>query len=1157
MTNVESSLLKNIKYRILSKWLNGDNEAINIGNILPMVAALVYPFRNNIAICSEADIIQMRGTLNDILDNVKRFSKSKGDRLDSYSYEALVECFRKEWFDLLTFDQKRRLCRGISIITSVEDSGYVVIKGNETVWGKIVSNGYDELPAIYGRSEYKPIEINEKTVKQVREEKARSPRQHVIISSDTDRAINDFWLNNIVTESYRSCMPYVWKLRISQDNYQKLKSKLKSVCEAYGSKKQRLLEQHAEKLLAYVAEWYRREYTAREGNAIKEISRYISAKEIFDSCPRWNDFVYSGESNDCWLYSMYVLGGLPIKYSSYTLSVLYDKIFDAINGNPEALDSVQNFNNAAFKESLENSNGSLRLFVESIVNGDLPFCEEDLELDEVKTFIERIKEGHKRSRLKKYRLEWIVNYDGLSEYGDRRLRILFNPELPGELHGSISYSRMTKSWNIPNAEDIPSFKILCRINDNEPFAIINYSNQWNGFFVGWATEDYVDIPRSKVPVTYINKIDIILSYQANDKEFSQVIQTEEYKVPYIQFYPTDEICEWSSLVRYGNLSAVAFRMPLHSDMSSELQFSDNSDDADRYGWKTFVDKCLLEDIDDKTYSLRRKGDSIEISPRLKKQTICYNQGLVKYVKRSETTNIPLILGIDGVEIKRYEIDKDEPIILKREDYQLEYKTPDSTRYTEWTNPPQGFITIRVTSNEQTSKLDAYYLPSTYTDAIKRSIPNHEIRFDQSIRNIYNDNIGVLNSCFRDIDYSDRTDSSDPFNKYVDEIIFRIGDSNEYIELPVYRPYIRKVLSFNGKPIFVSENKDKVFSVAMVNSDRMSVHVIDEHGKKTYPKQNVGFCDFEEEISWINDNTNMVINNDSIKYNICDDNSNSGLDKGRIRVSREFKDEYKFFFWPVNKWSEPIEIDTEYDSSCETLVINSKYLAETGIIFQSLNELNPPRYWKPVITRANKYAEFTYDIKTQIMCLDIAIKHGVYFKIFRPLYKIVPDTGGLQDSCIVEFFFEYAKSKNNNLSDIEWHGLYRFADEFMFDWLFLARSEWMRYTSKNRDNRKLVTELFRKNPKIKNKSIIEQAAYANIVETYWSNNYPSREDSKWQPRGHKLETKAIKFMNSFLDKYEFTGNNRDYQTIKSFLHDLYEKDNSFQLIFSKIKDELFN
>jgi len=877
----------------------------------------------------------------------------------------------------------------------------------------------------------------------------------------------------------------------------------------------------------------------------------IQAREIFDYLPHseWQKYVYKGDSNDCWLNSLYVLGGLPINYTSINLNHLYDSIFKAMNGDSEALLSEKNFNSTTFIESLKEG-GSLFEFVSSIVEREYPFNKNDIENSEkIKSFIDRVNEGKKRNLSEKFHFDWIVYYDNVSNLAERKLRITLAPEFNGELHSFVSYRRMESDWGIINPKSIPVFKIKCKFDENDVFTIIKFTNQYNGYFTGWLSQGYVDIDNLKIPQSYIDSVKLFVSYKNNSEEKMTLVQDYYNKSHYLQLYKTDQDYVWKSSIKSGDETAVIFRNDLqlaNNNLSSKLLLFGREDNVDRYNWCSFNDVCILLNDDGKEIEISRRGCAIEIQPTIKDNTIIYNSGKVRYLSNGIEEYIPLIMGSDGFKVILFE--GDSTIEIPQNDYRLLYKTPDSLYYREWDNPNQGLVKLKVEYQGRVSIIDAYYLPGSFKTSIRRNNDKNELCFCPQIKNIKIGNSILSKNTFYD-------DSK--ANKYEDTIKCLIGTQEEYVELNIYRPSYRRVLSFNNKPIFVTSDRNKIIEIPIVNSDCMSIHTIDAQGKSATLRQNVGFCDFEEEVSWIKANINLSIIQNNIKYVVGYQSKDFGIEVGKVNVSREFKTEYSFYYWSMRKEDSPIKLNTNYDDENEIMTLEKKYHQKSGIIFQSLKNLDPPKYWLPHINKVKSEYEFKTDNETNIKCIDIAIEHHIYFKMFEPLYSIIQESSGLKDNVIVDLFYNYAQSKNNQITEKEYEGLHRFADEFMFDWLFLQRGAWIDASKRNDVRQALAKKLFRANPKVKNKSQAERVAYSQIVETYWSNLYPRSSDrKKWEPQGRKIDSQAIKFMNSVVDKHEFTGRGRIYETIKNFLHDLYEQDNSFELIYRKIREELF-
>ncbi len=1110
-----------------------------------MAGAMLFPFLDEVTICLDNSIIQKKGTLKYLVDSLRRFSRKNKSVLSKYSFDALSFALKKEWLSSIDFQNKKDIAKCVSIIQNIEPDGFFSIKGNEKVWNSIVNLGVDELDPIYGDSEYENQlngnNVSDKSVKIVK----TLPN---LETNAFNKKLEDFWRNNIVSETYSVDMPFVWKLRISETNYSILKELLS---QASNQKKSVFLSFHAEKLLVFGAEWFRREYEGKGDNAFKDFANNIQAKDIFDYLPsdKWDKYVYKGEAYDCWLYSLYVLGGLPINYTSNNLNQLYDSIFRAMNGDSKALISEKNFNNTAILNSLKEG-GSLYAFVSSIIDKDLPFNEDDIANSiKIQDFIRRINEGKKRSRSEKFSFDWIVYYDNESDLAERKIRISFVPERDGQLHSFVSYRRMQFDWGIVEANEITSFVIKCQFNNAEPFTILRFSNQYNGFFTGWTSNNYIDVDNHHTSKSYIDSIKLYISYKIDDEERSVVIQKLDYKNHYLQFYKGAQDYIWESSIHSGDETAVLFRNDMHLDSdnlkSTSLSFFE-TDLADNYYWCKFSDNCKLVDGNGAETLLKRRGSAIEIRPKYQRKTIEYINDNVKYVSDGAESFVPLIIGSDGFDVFIYEDDDEKQLYPK--DYILLYKTPEVQHYKQWDNPNQGFLKLKVEYLGRESVIEAYYLPDAFKTGVRRNLEKGEIVFCRRISNIRIGNNLIDNNIYRD----------DPKrNKYDDTINISIGTEVEYIELRVYRPSYKLVLSFNDKPIYVTFDKDKIVEIPIVNSDCMSIHTIDEGGKRYKQKQNVGFCDFEEEISWVKSNTNLPIEQGKIRYIVGNQENDYGVGLGKVRVSREFQSEYSFYYWSMRENESPIQLKIQYDDVNEVMTLEKTYHNKSGIIFQSLRDLNPPRYWLPNIHKEKSFYEFNIDIDTKIKCIEIAIEHHIYFKMFEPLYSLIPETTGLKDNEIVKLFFKFAESKNNQISEKEYEGLHRFADEFMFDWLFLQRRAWTDACKASEEKKQLARKLFQSNPKLKNKSLAERVAYRRIVETYWSGDYPQLLDKeRWQPKGRKVDSQAIKFMNSFVDHHEFTGRGRNYDTIKNFLHDLYERDDSFELIYKKISEELF-
>jgi len=255
--NIESSLLKNIKYNLLTRWMNGDSDILHVDNILSMAGAFVFPYLDTIIICSDENIIQKFGTLKYIVESLRRFSNKNKSILSQYSFDALQTALQCEWLSNIDLKTKSNLIKCVSLVQKIDSEGWVSIKGNEIGWNAIVNKGFDELNPSYGYVSYSGIPVADDNMKQKRNSVKTLPNSE---SNLNNTNLDDFWCNNILCDNFYGNMPFVWKLHISESNYSRLKDLLLI---ASNQKKSLFLSRHAEKLLVYGAEWYRREYEGK------------------------------------------------------------------------------------------------------------------------------------------------------------------------------------------------------------------------------------------------------------------------------------------------------------------------------------------------------------------------------------------------------------------------------------------------------------------------------------------------------------------------------------------------------------------------------------------------------------------------------------------------------------------------------------------------------------------------------------------------------------------------------------------------------------------------------------------------------------------------------------------------------------------------------
>lgn len=150
-----------------------------------------------------------------------------------------------------------------------------------------------------------------------------------------------------------------------------------------------------------------------------------------------------------WLYSVYVLGGLPV---AHELSCKADNQFlrrlcrmyhgESVEGELDDSGRAE-----AFRKSLK-SGGSLYGFIRDITSGQMPFADDDIKdgLYPASQLIRRIVKANNEVLRDKFRLEWRVSAPEGTEYFSRRICLNLLPEITGEgLHQYLMYDRV-RMW---------------------------------------------------------------------------------------------------------------------------------------------------------------------------------------------------------------------------------------------------------------------------------------------------------------------------------------------------------------------------------------------------------------------------------------------------------------------------------------------------------------------------------------------------------------------------------------------------------------------------------------------------------------------------------------------------------------------------------------
>lgn len=1106
----ESKLIKCIKYNIIYLWQNGNVDVWHIDDILAMSATIIYPFRNKFSPAKDEDLIKRIGTLCPIHKALVAFlKKQKKYPHNELNYESLQAYLKDKWISKLDIKKKKEFAAGISLIANVEDNGYVSLKGNEKVYNNIIEQGPEMTDITYGNQVYEPtlekvqtieVEATEKETTDNSKNKKNTPpppQEKAQPNSNELTALDIFWKKHFCNDTYSEAMPFVWKLCISKKIYLELKKLLKEELEKTSLSKRKFLTRHAEKLLVYVAEWYHWEYNgSREKNSsvFSDISYNWSAKDIWDYCNKKyaeKGYIYSSAERTLWQYSIYVLGGFPLMYCSEDnrFDRLFKEIFSLQDDNSEINDKttaeiVKYFdsNNSTYFQSLKN--GSWNAYIFKILEGNLSIAAEDENDELVKKFKELIENGKRESYESFFKSDWLFYTDSqLSDCSYKfRIKIGYKKD-----KCYIPYNA------IPKSKEYSEFLIGLEAGNCKSSSTIRFSQSRGGEtpFVGWGTSCMLSIEAEPNASSEIK----VMLYRIDDTERKNGIPIHVFSTEmYFHLFATGNPYEWSTETDNKAQSALLYFPKKYMLDNNKVDTYVKKFGDDSWNWIYLQENATLTEIEtgNEVEILIQKGhlvielkndfdNTIQWANSQKKQVLyrktisdeIIEEYLPLLVEKSSINRIILYPFEKGEQTKRYTI-TDQAI-------QIEYKQ-ERNSYIKWDKdkdkqPHFGKVQIRVSDGNHSTIVSCFYLPNK--DIIKRDIEKNEIICNTKGYSVFAPN--------KECEYEEL--NPDNKGKYIysddntylphkDVIPIRIGKEDDYIELNVYRARKCREIYLGNNLIKTYNDADEIVEIPVILHKNFEIRTIDENGVTRADSYKRRWFNHFFNLQGTLPRDNYFTEADSdIKFYLYTNRIKE--EGGFVDIGKNGYDQYKFFYWKISKYSEPIQLKTEYNSATETLKVPLEHLEEVSgsIIFQSLKDCTPRHYLKPWYFGQTKYN----NIDIQIKCFEIACEHQIYFSQFYPLR-------GLRDSAdsadnMINFFKAYCTQKKK-LEDSDYRNLHKLAHELLFDWILLPHASWKRtFSTTHKEQRHFVNKLFSTTPFVKSDS--DRAYLKKIIDCYWT------------------------------------------------------------------------
>lgn len=1157
---IHSAIIRNIKFRLVQRFISNNGEVWHVDELLAETGALLYPFKDQIKFTCNGAI--EGGNLFKIHKSLLAYCKKSNHSLCSYSCTSLAEYLKHYWVQSLSFEMKCDMAKEITFIQSVEKDGYISLKGNEKVYDSIIRLGPKLLDAKYGVEQFiKPnLNVADEKVKMEKSYRAKKLDQNNIVISDLERDFQDFWKSNKLPISLKYG-EYFWNYKICTEVYEMIKAQLHSLDLASSNK---LRKKYAFHIVLFLSEWFKREYSGNNNeNGLMQIGLSSNnSSQIWENANMPAQYLLGSDNMTEWLFSMYVLGGFPLKYISKVGR--FDRLFKGIWGiqqdneaDEEAIREIANSfdgNNVVYRQSL--LNGSLYHLIMEIVSNEYPIADPDKSIEPYLSFKQLLQDGKKASFESFFSSEWMIYTEDQSEMCECVFRLKIGNKKD---NCYIPYS-ILRHWNIPNYHNLNEFVLGIETGEGEKIGnTIRFSKTGGGEkpFVGWSNSCYLWGEFSES-----NPSDIrIVLYEVNDLMREQVICIKTF-VPsgFFHLFATGRPYEWSTSRSNTAESAILY-LPTLFTIDSRNEVGSKIIGNQQWNWVDIYENTNLCNISTgDIFSITVNRGSLGLKFKMEEKTICYNSrneikcvSVIDGVECIET--LPLLLGYNGIrKIIYYPFEEGEAQKRYRPSdpsISIEYKQIGVDRnYRNWRDADKlktGKIQLRISVEGYQKIFTCFYLKnSTNTNCIERNLQEKQITFRIDTDMIFSSD---LNGCFLDDNQMNQCEfifQESESSPKQDVVSFCIGTDVSYAEINIYRARECREIYLKNFLIkaYTQSNCNEEIEVPFILSDKFEIRTIDVNGVR---RDKLGECIWvKHDLNLINIGDNgMLDEKAAIRYYLYANRDKNRDDKSvDIDLGKGGIDQYEFYRWKMDSKFAPKLLLVTYCRDSETLNIPIEGLQEGELIFQSLKNGIPRHYLKPIYPNFPwmQLENRIYRTNVLINCFEVACMHKVYFGQFYPLRRLMDEPSGL-----IDFLKSYLLYKGK-FSKYDICNLHRFAHEFLFEWMFLPQSIWKRKFN-NEELVRICNDLFRTSPFLR--GYADKVYFERFIEYYWTlNRLPWWSHFK---RSNSLENRLIQCVRGTGKDFSlFHENQVDERII--FLKDIYAQQSLWQKVVDFIQEK---
>lgn len=1110
---MKESLIINSTFSAIAKQRpNAIDDLWPIDDFLVHIASIIFPYVRD----KDFDEVKNMGLIVNAIKPLLR--RKKGLDYTSLNELSLIDALKETWVTCL--DDKVKLAKSLNLVEDVNDSGFVILK--EKLFNPYL-NSQTTRNIKYGDQNYHSQLNSKQSILQeqlpIKEIKVgiKAPKiKKWEPESEKEKELKDFWEMKHLPTSLEYGH-FFWEYKIDKETYDNTKRLL---IQLELNKNTRLCSKYAFHIALFLAEWFKREYDGYQCERGLDTLGLTSQKSniIWNNSNLPDEYLINSGQDER-LFSMYILGGFPVKYIARVRrfdNLFYD-IYRLSKGDiidDEIVESFSNSfdsNNSVYQASLEKG-GSLYSYIEQLLDGDYPLAESDKKEEPFVTFCDILEKGKRLCFENFFSPEWLFYSNGIEGVEtDVVVKIGYKKN-----RCYIPYD-CVKSWDgVGDISGISHFTLgLVDDTGKKSKSTIRFSKTGDGDspFVGWGTNSSLSMD---VDIAQVNNLDVVM-YLPDNKEIN--IYTIAVRNHY-QIYQTENSYCWSTNKNIMACSALLYNTTKYKIVESPIKPIELIlPDENRKGWcwVIIIDNIIIEEVTTgKEYNFSKQRGKLGV---IFKEDNSIKQNIVEYTYCDEDENkvlsVPIMYGINGINsVKLYPFEPDKkPESFKIKDCIIEYKQ-EVGKYDKLNKehqPDCGLTNIRVQKGDLRLETICYFIPlDDDRSLVVRDLKKREIRFRVDDVQIWSEG---PNGDFK-LMKEKKFDDTQYDNRPEDCIPFRIGTDESYITIEVFRAKDCREIYYNGQ-LLKQSGSDKAREVPMILKDKFKIRTINGNGVSWDSLEEHKLLDFH------------FINNDGTYKTISEAGNDSGTlvylykDKHKwdrplniLKISPDHVSQYDFYFWAIEESHDPIKLSYEYDADNKELKLPDLFYSgsKAGMIFQSLKgDVYPPNYSQPYYSSWSRLLNRNFTESINMKCLELAAEHHIYFSQFPPLYKLVESVDAAKQ--LIALALEYMEEMENSGRNAA-HDLHRFADEFLFDWMLLPVQLWKAACRDSEKKRKNAEKLFRYKPHVNSAG---ERSYLNmIIQKYWSIS------SRWEVRGRRPEAIALKFIKGTDKDYYFFG-----------------------------------